>query len=112
MSLKSNFLQVCDKNQIRKEKKTEYILRERDILKHLTDNWNTNVPYFVRLHASFHVRIFNAMLIFSIWFVTYFIFISLHTMSLHQLEKRHPAYTNTNPIPPSCPLLGEYFLIL
>ena len=53
-------LQVCDKNQIRKEKKTEYILRERDILKHLTDNWNTNVPYFVRLHASFHVRFFNA----------------------------------------------------
>ena len=55
-----NFFQVCDKNQIRKEKKTEYILRERDILKHLTDNWNTNVPYFVRLHASFHVRFFNA----------------------------------------------------
>ena len=55
-STMSIFFQVCDKNQIRKEKKTEYILRERDILKHLTDNWNTNVPYFVRLHASFHVR--------------------------------------------------------
>merc|ERR1711874_139090 len=53
-SAKEVAIKVCDKNQIRKEKKTEYILRERDILKHLTDNWNTNVPYFVRLHASFH----------------------------------------------------------
>ena len=51
-------LQVCDKNQIRKENKTEYIVRERDILKHITDNWDTNVPYFVRLHATFQVRFF------------------------------------------------------
>ena len=52
------FLQVCDKNQIRKENKTEYIVRERDILKHITDNWDTNVPYFVRLHATFQVRFY------------------------------------------------------
>ena len=54
-------LQVCDKNQIRKENKTEYIVRERDILKHITDNWNTNVPYFVRLHATFQVRLFSIL---------------------------------------------------
>lgn len=46
-------IKVCDKRQIVREKKTEYIFREKEILKLLTDKWNPNVPYFVCLHASF-----------------------------------------------------------
>ena len=47
--------QVCDKRQIVREKKTEYIHREKDILKTITDKWDEKFPYFVRLYATFHV---------------------------------------------------------
>lgn len=52
-------LQVCDKRQIKKEKKVEYIHREKDILKLLTERWNPEVPYFVCLHASFQVGFYE-----------------------------------------------------
>ena len=44
-----------------REKKAEYINREKDILKLITDKWDTNFPYFVRLYATFHVSVLNGM---------------------------------------------------
>ena len=49
-------IQVCEQRQIIKEKKTEYITRERDILKKIIDHWDNNFPYFVSLYAAFKVR--------------------------------------------------------
>lgn len=49
-------IQVCEQRQIVKEKKTEYITRERDILKKIVDHWDNNFPYFVSLYAAFKVR--------------------------------------------------------
>lgn len=54
--MESSF-QVCDKRQILKEKMTEYIHREKDILRHITEKWDTKFPYFVRLYATFSVSI-------------------------------------------------------
>ena len=46
-------IKVCDKEEINEENRTKYIFRERNILKLIKDNWTPNVPYFVRLFASF-----------------------------------------------------------
>lgn len=47
-------IKVCEKKFIVREKKTESIHREKDILKLLTAQWNNKVPFFVRLHSTFH----------------------------------------------------------
>jgi len=44
---------VCDKRQITKEKKTKYILSEKEILAKLNREWNARVPFFVRLYSTF-----------------------------------------------------------
>ena len=64
-------IQVCEQRQIIKEKKTEYITRERDILKKIIDHWDNNFPYFVSLYAAFKVRPFQAF-----WIIDGFGFIS------------------------------------
>lgn len=46
-------IKVCDKRQIVREKKTEYIHREKDILRLITSKWDVNYPYFVRLYSTF-----------------------------------------------------------
>ena len=46
-------IKVCDKEEINEENRTKYIFRERNILKLIKENWTPNVPYFVRLFASF-----------------------------------------------------------
>merc|ERR1711953_1486738 len=56
-------IKVCEQRQIIKEKKTEYITRERDILKKIIDHWDNNFPYFVSLYAAFkdHQRLYFVM---------------------------------------------------
>ena len=44
---------VCDIKQIQKENKTKYIMSEKEILAKLNREWNTRVPFFVRIYSTF-----------------------------------------------------------
>jgi len=46
-------IKVCNKNHIKRERKQEAIMREKDTLLRLTSNWSSTAPYFVRLYATF-----------------------------------------------------------
>ena len=46
-------IKVCNKNHIKRERKTEAIMREKDAMLLLDRNWSSTAPYFVRLYATF-----------------------------------------------------------
>lgn len=46
-------IKVCNKNHIKRERKTEAIMREKDAMLRLCANWSSTAPYFVRLYATF-----------------------------------------------------------
>jgi len=49
-------IKVCKKAHIIKEKKTEAIMREKEVMLRITDpaNWSPTAPFFVKLLATFH----------------------------------------------------------
>jgi 3-phosphoinositide dependent protein kinase-1 len=47
-------IKVCEKNQIIRENKSEYIHREKEIMLLLSE-FNERRPYFVQLHSTFQV---------------------------------------------------------
>lgn len=51
-------VKVCDKAHISKEKKTEYIMSEKQIMVKIVNRWNEKCPFFVKLHSTFHVSQF------------------------------------------------------
>ena len=51
-------IKVCEKRQIIKENKSEYIHREKEIMLLLSD-YNEKRPYFVQLHSTFQVSFIN-----------------------------------------------------
>eukprot|EP00096_Caligus_rogercresseyi_P009243 TRINITY_DN3105_c0_g1_i1.p1 TRINITY_DN3105_c0_g1~~TRINITY_DN3105_c0_g1_i1.p1 ORF type:complete len:503 (+),score=169.56 TRINITY_DN3105_c0_g1_i1:111-1619(+) len=46
-------VKVLEKDFIRREKKTEYVFSEKNILKSISDSWEPSVPFFVKLHSTF-----------------------------------------------------------
>lgn len=46
-------IKVCDKRHIIREKKTEYIKREKEVLNRLGSNQSTAAPFFVKLFCTF-----------------------------------------------------------
>ena len=46
-------IKVCNKNHIKRERKQEAIMREKDAMLRLSANWSITAPYFVRLYATF-----------------------------------------------------------
>jgi len=55
VSTKKEFaIKVCNKMHIIREKKTEAIKREKEIMLMLTARWSITAPFFVRLYATFH----------------------------------------------------------
>ncbi|XP_037093845.1 3-phosphoinositide-dependent protein kinase 1-like isoform X2 [Pollicipes pollicipes] len=46
-------IKVCEKRHIIKERKAEYVKRERDILNHLSQHARRDCPFFVRLFCTF-----------------------------------------------------------
>ena len=46
-------VKVCDKHHIIRERKQQYIQREKEGLKQLSDNTNPSAPFFVRLYCTF-----------------------------------------------------------
>ncbi|KAK3875040.1 hypothetical protein Pcinc_020074 [Petrolisthes cinctipes] len=46
-------VKVCDKDHIRKEKKVEYIIREKDVMNILNSKQNPTAPFFVKLYYAF-----------------------------------------------------------
>ncbi len=49
-------IKVCEKNQIIRENKSEYIHREKEIMLLLSE-FNERRPYFVQLHSTFQVSL-------------------------------------------------------
>uniref|UniRef100_A0A0K2T6Z1 3-phosphoinositide-dependent protein kinase 1 n=1 Tax=Lepeophtheirus salmonis TaxID=72036 RepID=A0A0K2T6Z1_LEPSM len=49
-------VKVLQKDFIRKEKKTDYVFSEKNILKSITDSWDSERPFFVKLHSTFMDR--------------------------------------------------------
>ena len=49
-------IKVCEKNQIIRENKSEYIHREKEIMLLLSE-FNEKRPYFVQLHSTFQVSL-------------------------------------------------------
>ena len=52
-SQKEFAIKVCNKNHIRRERKTEAIMREKETMLKVSNNWSPTAPYFVRLYATF-----------------------------------------------------------
>lgn len=46
-------VKVCDKEHIKRERKVQQIIREKDIMNILNDRWETTAPYFVKLSYAF-----------------------------------------------------------
>lgn len=46
-------IKVCDKRHIIREKKTEYIKREKEVLNRLGSNQSSTAPFFVKLFCTF-----------------------------------------------------------
>ena len=46
-------IKVCNKNHIKRERKQQAIMREKDTMLRLSANWSSTAPYFVRLYATF-----------------------------------------------------------
>ena len=46
-------VKVCEKRHIIRERKAEYVRRERDILDHLSRNSRRDCPFFIRLYCTF-----------------------------------------------------------
>lgn len=46
-------IKVCDKRHIMREKKAEYVKREKEVLNILNSNQNKTAPFFVRLYSTF-----------------------------------------------------------
>lgn len=56
ISLKEVAIKVCTKEQIKREKKQEAIMREKAVMTRITADWNTDAPFFVRLGATFQTE--------------------------------------------------------
>nr|CAD7399615.1 unnamed protein product [Timema poppensis] len=54
-------IKVCDKRHIIREKKTEYVKREKEVLNILSSNVKVTAPFFVKLYCTFQDmdRLFN-----------------------------------------------------
>jgi len=46
-------IKVCNKNHIKRERKRDAIMREKDTMLRIDANWSAKAPYFVRLYATF-----------------------------------------------------------
>jgi 3-phosphoinositide dependent protein kinase-1 len=46
-------VKMCDKRHVIREKKVEYIKREKEVLNILGSNVKTTAPYFVKLYCTF-----------------------------------------------------------
>eukprot|EP00088_Acartia_fossae_P037728 TRINITY_DN3896_c0_g1_i11.p1 TRINITY_DN3896_c0_g1~~TRINITY_DN3896_c0_g1_i11.p1 ORF type:complete len:536 (-),score=99.67 TRINITY_DN3896_c0_g1_i11:809-2416(-) len=44
---------VCNKMHIKREKKISAVMREKEILLKIKENWNADVPFFVKLFSTF-----------------------------------------------------------
>ena len=51
-------IKVCDKRHIVKENKQAYIQSEKEILVKIAAEWKDTVPFFVKIHSTFQVRLF------------------------------------------------------
>ena len=47
-------VKVCEKRHIIREKKQQYVKREKEVLMLLCDNVKISAPFFVRLYCTFH----------------------------------------------------------
>ncbi len=47
-------VKVCEKRHIIREKKQQYIKREKEVMMLLSDSIKTTAPFFVRLYCTFH----------------------------------------------------------
>ncbi|EFX72775.1 putative PDK-1 [Daphnia pulex] len=47
-------IKVCEKRHIMREKKQQYVKREKEVLMLLSDKVKTSAPFFVRLYCTFH----------------------------------------------------------
>lgn len=46
-------VKVCDKEHIRRERKVQQIIREKDVMNILNDRWEATAPFFVKLSYAF-----------------------------------------------------------
>lgn len=53
-SINPLLVKVCEKRQILREKKQQYVKREKEVLMLLSSNIKATAPFFVRLYCTFH----------------------------------------------------------